>query len=82
MITSHSEYLAAQKRLRSLRGEERSVLADQIAKWKQAAASRRGGDGGAALVKKGKAQGNAALVQLGWKNPNGVATRENRKKLL
>ncbi|UWR06554.1 hypothetical protein [Ruegeria sp. B32] len=78
-ISSHSEYMAAQRRLRSLRGTERADLAQEITAWKDAAARSRSVNSGAALAEAGRKLGCAKLVQIGMSNPHGLQPRANRK---
>ncbi len=77
-ITSHAEYLALQKRLRSLRGVERAKAQKEITRWKNHDALNRGRTGGA-LVRQGQQHGDAELVRLGMNNPNGLTPRAHRK---
>ncbi len=78
-ISSHSEYLAAQRRLRSLRGTERAEFAQAITAWKDAEARTRSVNSGAALAEAGRKLGCAKLVQIGMSNPHGLQPRANRK---
>ena len=78
-ITNHAEYIAAQRRLRSLRGQERAELAQEITAYKNAEARSRSVNGGHGLVKLGQRLQCAELVRLGKSNPYGLQTRASKK---
>ena len=79
-ITNHAEYIAAQRRLRSLRGQERAELAQEITAYKNAEARSRSVNGGHGLVQLGQREGCAELVRLGRANPHGLETRAAMRK--
>ncbi len=78
-ISTHAEYLTAQKRLRSLRGTERAELAKAITDWKEAASRARSVNSGTAPVEAGQRHNCAKLIQVGMSNPYGLQPRANRK---
>ncbi|WP_171230888.1 hypothetical protein [Ruegeria sp. HKCCA6707] len=78
-ITTHAEWMAAKRRLRTLRGTERAELAAAITEYANQAARARPVNSGAPLAEYGRKHGSDALVREGMKNPYGLTPRANRK---